>query len=474
MASPLRLARYIVTALALVVNFVVYFYPDLFNAAGQCQWHNTAVQWKYPVFEKLAPADQSWVQTLLLNLPFLQSSVLENDGVKDIHMLAFGDPQINGNWAITPYVKRLDNFGNDHYLGHIYSTMKRRLRPSHVAVMGDQFSSQWIPDSEFYNRTLRFVERLFPRSPQHKQTVLDTWRKHEDYEWWNWLQKEEALSDTERYESRVYNDVWDWYNQEDATPNTEDPLFMNLTGNHDIGYSGDATWQHMARFHLLFGQNNYVLNYNRGKPTEWRLVVLDSLTLEGPALQEEFRSYTWSFLENLKKSNEDFHGSTILMTHIPFFKREGLCADGPEHIYYVDHATEPYKNGLLRSHNHLLNETSQTVLDIIFPNADKEGLILTGHDHVGCDSWYSFVDNHWVADKKKQPSGRKHIHEVVVRAMMGDFGGQTGLVTGHFDNSSSSWNFSFTYCSFTIQHLWWASKLLLLVALLMNSAAVVF
>lgn len=430
--------------------------------------------------EKYVPANQQWVQTLLLNFPGLQkdgkldsNKFLENSGlessVKDIHMLTFGDPQINGNWPMTKYIKRLDNYGNDYYLGHIYNTMKNRLRPSHVAVMGDQFSSQWIADSEFYNRSYRFVERLFPRDLEYKKTVLDTWRKHQDYDWLKWMNDEMSINEDHRFKSRQYNEMYDWYHPDRSEPNFQNPLFINLTGNHDIGYSGDATWQHMARFHLLFGQNNYVLHYNRGKPEEWRLVVLDSLSLEGPSLQEEFRTFTWSFLDKLRESNADFHGSTVLMTHIPFYKREGLCADGPEHIYYVNHEREPYKNGLLRSQNHLLNETSQKVLDIIFPNADKEGIVLTGHDHVGCDSWYSYIDDHWVADSGKKASGRAHIREVVVRAMMGDYHGVTGLMTGHFDNQSSSWKFNFSYCFFTVQHVWWALKILALLAVLSGS-----
>lgn len=475
--SALSTTKWFVTVVAVALNVFVYFYPNILNAADQCQWHGASVRSRSPLANELLPIDLPFVQQILLNFPLLQErknlDVYENGSVADIHMLTFGDPQINGNWKSTPYIKRLDNYGNDYYLGHIYATMQQRLRPSHVAVMGDQFSSQWIYDSEFYNRTLRFVERLFPRDPDYKQTVVDTWKKHEDYDWQAWSRREAAIDSPDRYASRVYEDVYDWYFPDHHKPNFENPLFINLTGNHDIGYSGDATWQHMARFHLLFGQNNYVINYNRGKPEEWRLVVLDSLTLEGPALQEEFREYTWSFLRHLKQSNADFKGSTILLTHIPFYKESGLCADGPEHIYYQDYEREPYKNGKLRSQNHLLFETTQEVLDIVFPNADKEGIILTGHDHVGCNSWYNHVDGKWVASKEKQPGDRQPIREVVVRAMMGEFGGQTGLVTGHFDYSLGAWNFNFSYCAFTIQHVWWASKVALLLAVLVHSAAMV-
>ncbi|KAK6455827.1 calcineurin-like phosphoesterase-domain-containing protein [Scheffersomyces xylosifermentans] len=471
----------LVTIVALALNAFIYLYPDLLNEADQCNWHEfdkkDHVRLK-STNEYINYLPEYISEKILLTFPQYIDDSSRNTksprdssgSVKDINLLAFGDPQINGNWPSTKYIKRIDNYGNDYYLGHIYRTMKSRLRPSHVAVMGDLFSSQWILDSEFYNRTNRFADRLFPRPLEYKRNVVETFQKHENYNWQKWLEDENALDPLERFQSRVYNDVYDWFNESEKYPNFENPLFINLTGNHDIGYSGDATWQHMARFHYLFGQNNYVINYNKGTPEEWRLVVLDSMTLEGPALQEEFVNFTWSFLENLKeRENPNFKGSTILLTHIPFYKREGLCRDGPEHIYYIDNKQEPYKNGKLRSQNHLSYEVSQKVLDIIFPNNDKSGLILTGHDHEGCDDWYNYEGHEWVASKEKNNKEREPIREIVVRSMMGDFDGQTGILTGHFNYPQNSWDFEFTYCSFTVQHWWWAAKVTLFLTILLQS-----
>jgi hypothetical protein len=475
----------VIQILTVLLNIVVYFYPEFLNQSGQCNWHefegHQRLQSKYDFINEYLPEYIS--DKLLVNFPDLKvetertspSAYYNDSKVKDINMLAFGDPQINGNWPLTKYIKRLDNYGNDYYLGHIYATMKKRLQPSHAVVMGDLFSSQWILDSEFYNRTSRFVERLFPRPLEYKKNVIETVAKHEDYDWQAWLSQEMEMDPIHRFNSRVYNDVYDWFNPDKKYPNFENPLFVNLTGNHDIGYSGDATWQHMARFHLLFGQNNYVINYNKGTPEEWRMVVLDSLTLEGPALQEEFLRFTWSFLENLQlQENSNFKGPTVLLTHIPFFKREGLCADGPEHKYYVDNKKEPYKNGKLRSQNHLSYETTQKVLNIVFPNSDQNGIIMTGHDHVGCDDWYNHIDGEWVASKEKLVTDKNPIREVVVRAMMGDYEGQTGIMTGHFDQNEQKWNFEFTYCSFLVQHIWWASKILMLITIFLQSISVLF
>lgn len=458
----------VITVITVVLNLFVYFYPDIINRDGQCDWHR---------FDDTAPLPQAkypWID----HLPLLVKTILlnnfsglrqEDDTHDDIHILAFGDPQINGNWPLTPYIKRLDNYGNDYYLGHIYLIMKLRLRPLHVAVMGDQFSLQWIYDLEFYNRTYRFVERLFPRDPEYKQTVLDFWHRQQDFDWLQWMKEEQEMDPDHRFALRKYSDVYDWVHHDRATPNYDQPLFINLTGNHDIGYLGDATWQHMARFHQLFGQNNYVINYDAGTDREWRIIVLDSLTLEGPALEEDFRKYTWSFLDHIRDDlNPNFKGPTILFTHIPFYKRAGLCADGPEHKYYVDYEKEPYKNGKLRLQNHLWYNTTQTVMDIIFPNPDQNGMILTGHDHVGCDDWYNYVNGEWVALKQREEPQRKLVREIVVRAMMGDFDGQTGVFTGHFDKNDHKWKFEFTYCLFVVQHWWWALKALAFITVLLQ------
>lgn len=472
--------KWTVTIVAIAFNILIYFYPDLLNAPQQCKWHEFSDSSKIT-------SNASWINRLpnsvsdkiLYNFPFLQDTKIKqnespydlNNNVKDINLLAFGDPQINGNWRLTKYIKRLDNYGNDYYLGHIYSTMRNRMNPTHVAVMGDLFSSQWIYDSEFYNRTYRYVERIFTRPLEFKENALETYYKHEDYDWHKWLNQEVNLDPDVRFNSRVYNDVYDWYHPEAQYPSLKEPLYVNLTGNHDIGYSGDATWQHMARFHHLFGQNNYLINYNKGTPEEWRLIVLDSLTLEGPALQEEFIDYTWSFLNNIaKQENPGFKGSTVLLTHIPFYKKEGLCRDGPEHKYYVNNTREPYKNGKLRSQNHLLHDTTQKVLNTVFPEGSKNGIILTGHDHEGCDTWYNLQGDNWEASKKVDPKGdRFPIREIVVRSMMGDFDGQTGILTGHFDSQKKTWVFEFTYCSFMVQHWWWATKFLTGVTILLHS-----
>ena len=48
-------------------------------------------------------------------------------------------------------------------------------------------------------------------------------------------------------------------------------------------------------------------------------------------------------------------------------------------------------------------------MDIVFPNKGKSGIILTGHDHEGCDDWYNYINGEWIASKEKQSAERESV-----------------------------------------------------------------
>lgn len=337
--------------------------------------------------------------------------------------------------------------------------------------MGDMFSSQWIGDSEFYNRTKRMLTRLFPRPEAQTVTELDFIKAHKDVDWrahFHWFN--EALNEGKftNPSSYHYSDVRDWT----GANLTDEPLFINITGNHDIGY-GDTTYQHMCRWRKLFGKDNFWIEYDNGTDHAWRIVVLNSLALDGPFLQPEFGRYDWQFVETLEK--RPYNGTTILMTHIPMYKKEGLCADGP----FVDHFNKtncpPKANckiGLLKSENHLQYKTSQRVLNAVFRNSS--GIIMTGHDHVGCVNYYNYDPETATWEASKNITSEKHIQELTVRSVMGEFEGNTGIVTGHFNHNTHNWDFGYSTCSFSIQHVWWGAKLSLALAVLLDTLSIFF
>ncbi|SCU81524.1 LANO_0B03400g1_1 [Lachancea nothofagi CBS 11611] len=456
----LKRFAYFTTVLAIVANVYIFTYPSLFPE--RCSWRCAAQRSSIDATESLSVFEraQFYGQRYLRDVKdqLLRGSVdskAEENEPSDVHLLALGDPQIKGIWHNTPYLSRLDIFGNDYYLGHIFSMMKKRLNPTHVAVMGDLFSSQWIGDSEFYNRTMRYTSRIFKRNTSQ----LENKRKesHDSdgqyiIKWYDFADDLNARLQKEPKDFDFgYEDVHSW------EPANEDYLFINLTGNHDIGYSGDATFQHMARFEHLFGKDNYWVEYDRDTDHPWRIVVLNSMLLEGPPLQQQLVDRTWEFLYRLFEQR--FEGSTVLLTHVPFYKKPGLCADSELFRYYPhDFEREPYKKNLLRSQNHLSQETTRRVLNLIFDN-NKPGIILTGHDHEGCETIYNKNEKagDWTAAKAVN-STDFYVREITVRSMMGEFDGNAGLVTGHFNIKTKLWEWSFTLCPFSVQHIWWFTK----------------
>ncbi|CAR21178.1 Ted1p [Lachancea thermotolerans CBS 6340] len=458
--------------LAIVSNIYIFTYPSLFPE--RCSWRCASqpsvvgATDSMHVGEKVLYYSKRYVNDLMRQ--WKKSHEETQSSPADVHLMAFGDPQIKGIWRNTPYVTRLDIFGNDFYLGHIFSTMRNRLNPTHVAVMGDLFSSQWIGDSEFFNRTMRYTKRIFKRDTTSLENIRND--SHDE----NGLYKNYWVQFADEFKRRLteepktlgfgYENVHTW------DPEHEDYLFINLTGNHDIGYSGDATFQHMSRFHQLFGKDNYWIEYDRDTDHPWRIVVLDSMLLEGPPLQQEFVNATWEFL--LQLFEQRFEGSTVLLTHVPFYKKEGLCTDGELFRYYPDdYPREPYKQNLLRSQNHLSEDVTKRVLNLIFDNG-KPGIILTGHDHEGCETVYNkdSKTGDWNAAKTMQ-SPDFHVREVTVRSMMGEFNGNTGLVTGHFNHETKTWEWSFSLCPFSIQHVWWFTKVVTILSGFLLSALLV-
>lgn len=438
---------------AISLNVYIYTYPSL--NAENCSWKHSQ--------KSISSWEQRIVRVPYIGDLYSQYFIPQPKSTatpRDIHLLALGDPQIKGNWPSTPYRARLDTFGNDFYLGHIYRVMKNRLEPDFVSVMGDQFSSQWISDREFFNRTRRYINRLFPQPHEQSGYVLDFIAENNEVDWVQFMNDFQKMQKEGTFEFG-YSDVYQW---SENVP-LKEPMFINLTGNHDIGY-GDSTYQHMARFNRLFGKDNYYIEYDLATEYPWRIVVLNSLALDGPLLQPEFQEYTWSFVKELE--SRPFNGSTILLTHIPFYKKEGLCSDGPFTDFYTkENAKEEYRIGLLKSTNHLSYNTTQRVLNAIFQNG-KPGIVLTGHDHEGCESLYhKRPSGEWEASKDVESD--VYVKEVVVRAMMGDFGGNSGLMTGHFNEESSEWEFDYSLCPFMVQHVWWATQLMSIVSLLLLS-----
>ncbi|KAF2138290.1 uncharacterized protein K452DRAFT_290877 [Aplosporella prunicola CBS 121167] len=361
------------------------------------------------------------------------------------------------------YRKRLDLFGNDYYLAHIYRTLYWWTEPSHVTVLGDLLGSQWIGDKEFERRSWRFWHRVFLGGQRVEDHITS-------------VQRTEGLGADPAWSRRI----------------------INVAGNHDIGYAGDINEDRITRFERQYGPVNWETTFRLNgsnasaaaeQPPEIRIVVLNSMNLDTPALVEDLQHETYDFINDVigrSRPVEDRSTFTVLLTHVPLHKEAGVCVDAPFFSYF------PTERGAgIKEQNHIGDSASQGILTGIFglsgdPNAPgrglgRNGMILTGHDHEGCDVYHHHPRDAdgWKA-ARWQDSGNltadadmPGVREVTMRSMMGEYGGYAGLVSVWFDQAVGEWRFDIMQCHLGVQHIWWAVHIVDLVTLLMLIGGIV-
>lgn len=366
--------------------------------------------------------------------------------------------------------KRIDLLGNDFYLAHIYRTVHWWTQPTHVTVLGDLLGSQWLDDDEFDRRADRFWDRV----------VRGGERVPDDL----------ALYPADEYDLAGYLHGGGLRNESEAVWARR---IINVAGNHDIGYAGDINEDRIARFERRFGKANYELRFEAAVtegaaatifdaeanpssdrlPPELRIVVLNSMNLDTPANSTELQDATYTFINsviNTASAVEYLGHFTVVLTHVPLHKPEGVCVDSPLFEFH-DH------DGSLREQNMLSADASKGFLEgILGMSGDtmapangrgRRGVILNGHDHEGCDTYHfinqtqghSHVDRFWESRRwAEAPVGRPGhpgVREITVRSMMGDFGGNAGLLSAWFDEQAWEWRFEYATCPLGRQHLWW-------------------
>jgi hypothetical protein len=373
--------------------------------------------------------------------------------------------------------KRIDLFGNDFYLAHIYRTVRWWTQPTHVTVLGDLVGSQWLDDDEFERRSRRFWTRVFRGGERIPDEVARL--PGEDYDLAGMLGGSGDNKTREEWTRRI----------------------INVAGNHDIGYAGDINDERFERFERAFGRANYELRFelpltnatlsetlydelsNRDSERlvpELRVVVLNDMNLDTPALSTELQDETYTFINSVinTASAVEFKGHfTVVLTHIPLYKPEGVCVDSPFFDFH-EH------DGSLKEQNLLSADASRGFLEGIYgmsgdvkapgSGRGRPGVILNGHDHEGCDTWH-FINQSLAAEnrtwevrrwREARDSGLPGtpslpgLREITVRSMMGGFGGNAGLLSAWFDEDSWEWRFEYATCPLGTQHLWWLVHIL--------------
>ncbi|KAI9812364.1 MAG: hypothetical protein M1826_002852 [Phylliscum demangeonii] len=426
-------------------------------------------------------------------------------------LLALGDPQLEGDSSLPAATggnssptrlegglrslralrKSVDLLGNDYYLAHIFRTLHWWTRPTHVTVLGDLLGSQWISDDEFDRRGHRFWNRVFRGAVQAPEEAKET------------ETKEGGFSRDGENGKRL--EVMHGWSQR----------AINVAGNHDVGYAGDMTTARMTRFERTFGPANAEWWFDfpsaprakgsSGEGLQLRIVVLNSLNLDGPVVDRDLQAQTYHFLNRIilgSKPVESRKVATIVLTHLPLHKEAGVCVDEPLIAYHdaadaAAQAQAPAHAGTIKEQNHLSYDSSRgAFLEGIFgmsgdpaaPGAGlgRPGIILTGHDHEGCDVYHhlppapplapdaaptearrwSVTRWHNVSHALLRDRAVPGIREITVRSMMGAFGGNAGLLSVWHEPEHDRWRFEFATCALGLQHLWWAVHVLDLVTVL--------
>ncbi|RYP80444.1 hypothetical protein DL769_002471 [Monosporascus sp. CRB-8-3] len=365
--------------------------------------------------------------------------------------------------------KRIDLVGNDFFLGHIYRTLHWWAKPTHVTVLGDLLGSQWIGDDEFERRSWRYWNRSFRGG-------------------------ERVPDDVAAYPREEY-DLAGLLGVEDSSTVSWRRRIINIAGNHDIGYAGDLTRARLERFERVFGKAAYELRFelpianattnvtifdpdknpeSDRLPPELRIVVVNNMNLDTPAVEQELQDKTYAFVNDVisTASAVEFKGHfTMVLTHIPLYKPAGTCTDPP---YFTFHA-----GGGVKEQNQLSADASRGFLEGIYglsgdanaPAAGmgRRGVVLNGHDHEGCDVWH-YIDQGEPAGERQWRAapwgnarggglvgrpGAPGLREITVRSMMADFGGSAGLLSAWFDEAAWEWRFEFATCTLGRQYYWW-------------------
>ncbi|KAM0329486.1 hypothetical protein ACHAQA_004795 [Verticillium albo-atrum] len=512
--------------LAIASTFYLYLYPVFLGCAFPLPLNTTTSGLATP--SESAAGLPAFLETLHQHLPNLPIPSLDDAHPAPFRLLALGDPQLEGDSSIpnskgprVPHLKsfyshityktahsslrerirqalhdyvdflfedifneleslrkHIDLFGNDFYLAHIYRTVHWWTKPTHVTVLGDLLGSQWVKDDEFERRAGRYWNRV----------LRGTERVPDDVAVYPAMDYELSAILGNRDEEKVW-----------------ERRAINVVGNHDIGYAGDINEDRVNRFEKAFGKANYELRFELGRedptangtlfdevanpdsdrlPPELRIVVLNDMNLDTPARDAKLQEDTYAFINSVISTSSavEFHGHfTIVLTHIPLYKPEGICVDAPLFTFH-DH------DGGLKEQNQLSSAASKGFLEGIYGmSGDPEvpghgkgrpGVILNGHDHEGCDTYHYIRQvkegnrywdvNRWEDAKTNGTVGAEGlsgIREITVRSMMGDFGGNTGLLSAWFDEATWSWKFEYATCALGRQHFWWAVHILDLITI---------
>lgn len=303
----------VLLTLLFVLSFIYHERIMPYRAAYNCRWPEVVntVEDNAPAFK--SDQDQDTVPTNELT-----------------RVLLVTDPQlIDGHTypGRNPLLLKLSQHTVDTYLKNNYKYLINQLQPEYIFFLGDYLDNGRSSSNKYF--------------------------KHE----WARFQ-------------RVFN-----FKEFQTNYKQNENLFINLPGNHDIGFGDKVKLPSRDRFTKHFGEPNLIKSINKVD-----FIMLDTISLSSSLEEINLQARTFldtNFGESIVKLNP-----RILLSHVPLYRDVQTQTCGSLRENHVFHTNAGYQYQLA-----LNPELSLELLSKIKPE-----LIFTGDDHDYCDISHTEVE----------------------------------------------------------------------------------
>ncbi|KAG2736284.1 hypothetical protein G9P44_000374 [Scheffersomyces stipitis] len=300
-----------------IVTFLVHERLVPYLTIGRCKW---------PQVSPSHLPNKDVVQDDELDGQLLHSDQDQDSRSSDdvTNVLLIADPQLIDNHTYpgrNEWLLKLSQHTVDVYLKRNYKNMIRQLKPDYVFFLGDYLDNARDSRKKYYLNELKRFNSIF----YDKTTTSANYKKDT-----NW--------------------------------------FVNVPGNHDIGFSDLVNLKARKRFIKNFGNPNSITTINNVD-----FISLDSLSLSSS--ESQINAPAKEFVNSNYGSNIVKTNPRVLLTHVPLYRDPSLsCGSLREStVFDVEGKGYQYKSTIDKS-------ISEDLLEKIEPD-----IIFTGDDHDYCD-----------------------------------------------------------------------------------------
>lgn len=290
---------------AFIISFIYHEIIAPSRASKYCKWPQVKLSEGHKGFISDQDQDQHRSQDLATNV------------------LLIADPQLIDNHTYpgrNSLLLDLSKHTVDQYLKKNYKNIVKNLNPDYIFFLGDYLDNGRSSSDEYFNKEWNRFEKIFLNSIDSKKYVKD------------------------------------------------ENLFINLPGNHDIGWSNGVKLPSRERFQKIFGNPNTINTINNVE-----FISIDSLSYSSSndAINSDSRNFVkQTFSPAIVKSKP-----RILLTHVPLNRDPAKQTCGKYRESSKFHLSGGYQYKLA-----LEPDISLELLNSIKPD-----LIFSGDDHDYCD-----------------------------------------------------------------------------------------